>query len=265
MARRGSDISTALGLLIGVGGLLAGFTLDGGNPLALVGIPALIIIVAGTIGALTVSSNIRDVMRIPGLIMKSMQRQAGPSPQLAQQLLEFAEKARRDGILSLEDTVEDLEDETLRKGLRLVVDGTESEILVEVLESDLAIQEQRLMDDAGLFETAGGFSPTMGIIGTVMGLVLVLGHLGGDTNELGRSVATAFIATLYGIGLANLLWLPVGYKLRLQVKQFRLQKQLIIVGVRSIQQGESPALVKEKIEGFLEEQEKKELEASRAE
>jgi chemotaxis protein MotA len=197
--------------------------------------------------------------------MQSMQRVAGPSPQLAQQLLEFAEKARRDGILSLEDTVEDLEDEMLRKGLRLVVDGTESEILVEVLESDLSIMEQRKMEDATLFETAGGFSPTMGIIGTVMGLVLVLGHLGGDTNELGRSVATAFIATLYGIGLANLLWLPVGNKLKAQVKAFRLQKQLIIVGVRSIQQGESPALVKEKIEGFLEEQEKKELDANRTE
>ena len=143
----------------------------------------------------------------------------GPSPQLAQQLLEFAEKARRDGILSLEDTVEDLEDDMLRKGLRLVVDGTESEILVEVLESDLSIMEQRKMEEAVLFETAGGFSPTMGIIGTVMGLVLVLGHLGGDTNELGRSVATAFIATLYGIGFANLLWLPVGNKLKVQVKR----------------------------------------------
>jgi chemotaxis protein MotA len=197
--------------------------------------------------------------------MQSMQRVSGPSPQLAQQLLEFAEKARRDGILSLEDTVEDLEDEMLRKGLRLVVDGTESEILVEVLESDLAIMEQRKMEDAILFETAGGFSPTMGIIGTVMGLVLVLGRLGGDMNEMGRSVATAFIATLYGIGLANLVWLPIANKLKSQVKAFRLQKQLIVVGVRSIQQGESPALVREKIEGFLEEQEKKELDANRAE
>jgi chemotaxis protein MotA len=194
-----------------------------------------------------------------------MVRVRGPSPQLAQQLLEFAEKARRDGILSLEDTVEDLEDDTLRKGLRLVVDGTESEILVEVLESDIAILEQKKMEDANLFETAGGFSPTMGIIGTVMGLVLVLGRLGADMNELGRSIATAFIATLYGIGLANLFWLPVANKLKSQVKMFRLEKQLIIVGVRSIQQGESPALVREKIEGFLEETEKKELDANRTE
>ena len=263
MARRGSDTSTVIGLLIGVGGLIVGFLLDGGNIFGLIGIPALIMIVAGTVGALTISSSLRNVLRIPGLITKSMRRVAGPSPQLAQQLLEFAEKARRDGILSLEDTVEDLEDETLRKGLRLVVDGTESEILVEVLESDLTIMEQRMIEDANLFETAGGFSPTMGIIGTVMGLVLVLGRLGADMNELGRSVATAFIATLYGIGLANLFWLPLGLKLKNQIKQFRLEKQLIIVGVRSIQQGESPALVREKIEGFLEEQEKKELDANR--
>lgn len=265
MARRGSDTSTVIGLIMGFGGLLAGFMIDLGNPANLVRIPPLIVIIFGTLGAVTISFSLRHVMSIPSNIAKTMRRVPGPSPQLAQQLLEFAEKARRDGILSLEDTVEDLEDEMLRKGLRLVVDGTESEILVEVLESDLAIMEQRKMEDAILFETAGGFSPTMGIIGTVMGLVLVLGRLGGDMNEMGRSVATAFIATLYGIGLANLVWLPIGNKLKGQVKAFRLQKQLIVVGVRSIQQGESPALVREKIEGFLLEQEKKELDANRAE
>jgi chemotaxis protein MotA len=104
----------------------------------------------------------------------------------------------------------------------------------------------------------------MGIIGTVMGLVLVLGRLGADTKELGRSIAVAFIATLYGISFANLIWLPIANKLKNQVKQFRLEKQLIIVGVRSIQQGESPALVKEKIEGFLEERDKKALDETRA-
>ncbi len=265
MARKGSDTSTIIGMAMGFGGMLAGFIFEGGNPAGLIGISAGIIIVAGTLGAVTVSFSLKHVLSIPKLISQSMRRVPGPSPQLAQQLLEFAEKARRDGILSLEDTVEDLEDEMLRKGLRLVVDGTESEILVEVLESDLAIMEQRMNEGAEVFEAAGGYSPTMGIIGTVMGLVLVLARLGGDMNELGRSVATAFIATLYGIGLANLFWLPIATKLKGQVKAMKLEKQLIIVGVRSIQQGESPALVKEKIEGFLEEAEKKELEANRTE
>ena len=265
MARRGSDTSTVIGLVLGFGGLITAFILDAGNPASLVRIPPLIAILAGTMGAVTVSFSLKHVIAIPAGIAKSMRRVPGPSPQLAQQLLEFAEKARRDGILSLEDTVEDLEDEMLRKGLRLVVDGTESEILVEVLESDLAIMEQRQLEAAEVFEAAGGYSPTMGIIGTVMGLVLVLGRLGGDMLELGHAVASAFIATLYGISFANLIWLPIAVKLKSQVKAMKLEKQLIIVGVRSIQQGESPALVKEKIEGFLEEAEKKELDANRTE
>jgi chemotaxis protein MotA len=153
----------------------------------------------------------------------------------------------------------------LRKGLRLVVDGTESEVLADVLESDLAILEARQLEGSEIFEAAGGYSPTIGIIGTVTGLVLVLARLGGDMNELGRSIASAFIATLYGISFANLIWLPIATKLKNQVKAMKLEKQLIIVGVRSIQQGESPALVKEKIEGFLEEAERKELDANRTE
>ena len=265
MARRGSDTSIIVGMLIGFGGLIAGYLYERGPLAGLIGPSAFIIIVAGTLGAVTVSFSLKAMLSIPRIVRQALQRVHGPSPQLAQQLLEFAEKARRDGILSLEDTVEELEDETLRKGLRLVVDGTESEMLMEVLENDLAITEQRALESAEIMEAAGGFSPTMGIIGTVLGLVLVLGRLGGDVNELGHSIAVAFIATLYGISLANLFWLPVSNKLKGQVKQMRLEKQMIIVGIRSIQQGESPALVKEKIEGFLEEREKRELDANRAE
>jgi flagellar motor component MotA len=168
-----------------VGGLLAGFTLDGGNPMSLVGIPALIIILTGTVGAVTVATSLREVLRVPSLIMQSMQRVAGPSPQLAQQLLEFAEKARRDGILSLEDTVEDLEDDMLRKGLRLVVDGTESEILVEVLESDLSIMEQRKMEDAVLRDHGGAqfsaFKPALAELGLHKPLMAVR-----NTRKIGK-------------------------------------------------------------------------------
>ena len=265
MAKRGSDSSVIIGIIMGFGGVLAGFLYEGGGPASLINVSALIIIVFGTLGALTSSFSLRQVLGIPKIIQQALKSVPGPSPQLAQQLLEFAEKARRDGILSLEDTVEDLEDEMLRKGLRLVVDGTESEVLADVLESDLAILESRQLEGSEIFEAAGGYSPTIGIIGTVTGLVLVLARLGGDMNELGRSIASAFIATLYGISFANLIWLPIATKLKNQVKAMKLEKQLIIVGVRSIQQGESPALVKEKIEGFLEEAERKELDANRTE
>jgi chemotaxis protein MotA len=246
-------------MAVGFGALIVGFILDGGNLIGLFNYQALLMIIGGTIGACITSFSIKEVMAIPRLIMKSMRAVHGPSPRLVQTLLEFAEKARRDGILSLEDTLEELEDETLKKGLRLVVDGTESETLIEVLENDLAIYEMRLRDEAAVFEAAGGYSPTMGIIGTVMGLVLVLGHLGADTAALGHSIATAFIATLYGISFANLIWLPVSFKLKKQIKMERLEKELIIMGVRSIQQGESPALVREKIEGYLEDKDRKAL------
>ena len=233
--------------------MIAGFIIDGGQILSLVGIPALVIILGGTLGALIVSFSLKDVLRIPRLVAQSMRAVKGPSPELAQTLLDFAERARKDGILSLEDTVEEIDDPTLRKGLQLVVDGTESETLSDIIESDIEIDEQRRKGEAAVFETAGGFSPTMGIIGTVMGLVLVLGRLGEDPKAIGHSIATAFIATLYGIALANLFWLPIANKLKYQIKQARLEKELIIVGVRSIQQGESPALVREKLEGILEE------------
>jgi chemotaxis protein MotA len=260
MARKGSDISTFLGMGIGFGGLLVGFIIEGGNPLALIGISALIIIVAGTMGAIVISFGLRKALAIPKLLLESLKPTVGPSPRIVQTLLEFAEKARRDGILSLEDTIEEVEDPTMRKGLRLMIDGTESEVMAEVLETDVAIEDARLREEAAVFDAAGGFSPTMGIIGTVMGLVLVLSHLGGDAKELGHSIAAAFIATLYGIGLANLVWLPVGAKLKNNAKATKAEREMMIVGIRAIQQGESPALVREKLEGFLEAGDKKALE-----
>jgi chemotaxis protein MotA len=156
------------------------------------------------------------------------------------------------------------EDPLLKKGLRYVIDGTDSEALRELLENDVAIFEKHRKHEAEIFTAAGGYSPTMGIIGTVLGLIIVLSNLA-EPDKLGSHIAVAFIATLIGIAMANLFWLPIGNKLKGQVKKFRLEKQLVIVGVRSIQQGESPALVREKIEGFLEESEKKELDANRTE
>jgi len=265
MARKSSDLSVVIGLAVGFGGLAAGFLLDGGKVMSLVGVPAIIMILAGTFGAVIISFSLEEALAIPAGFMRAMQRARGPSPQVAEQLLGYSDKARRDGLLSLEDIVEDIEDETMRKGLRMVVDGVDADAVIEVLESDYMIYEQTRLDEAAVFDAAGGFSPTMGIIGTVMGLVLVLTRLGGaDPAELGRSVATAFIATLYGIGFANLLWLPIANKLRNQLKKMRREKQLIIMGIRCIQQGEAPGLVREKLEGFLSESQRKELSAEPA-
>lgn len=251
MARRGADLSVLVGLVLGFGALGVGFIFEQGNLLALVGLSALIIILGGTFGALVISYNVVDVLGIFRLIRTAMLPTKGPSAQLLEVLCEFSEKARRDGILSLEDAIEDTEDEFLKKGMRLVVDGTESETIASILENDIYLFDMRRKEESSIFETAGGFSPTMGIIGTVMGLVLVLSVLSEDPKALGHSIATAFIATLYGISFANLFWLPIANKLKYRAKREKLQKEMVLAGVLSIQLGENPNLVRQKLESFI--------------
>jgi chemotaxis protein MotA len=252
MNKGGMDIATWLGITMGFGTLIFGFVIEGGNPAALVGISPIIIIAGGTIGALMTSFTIKDVLNIPNLIMEANKLSPDVTKDNLEVLITFSEKARREGLLSLESDIQDLNDRFLQKGLKLAVDGTDPEIIRSVLENDIYLFELRKKEEAAIFDTAGGFSPTMGIIGTVMGLVLVLSHLGGSGEELGHSIAVAFIATLYGIGLANLFWLPVGNKLKLKLKKEKLQKELIIVSVLSMLAGENPSILRDKLEGFLE-------------
>jgi chemotaxis protein MotA len=254
MNKSGSDSSTIIGMAMGFGGLLMGFMLEGGNPRGLVGFSALLIIATGTCGAVIVSFGLKEFLKIPSFITQSMKTALGPSKELVQLLYNFAEKARREGLLSLEDDIDKLADEFLKKGIRLVVDGVDPEIVRNTLENDITLFEHRKKEDAEVMFQAGGFSPTMGIVGTVMGLVLVLGNLGGDTSALGHAIAVAFIATLYGIGLANLFWLPIANKLKVKMKQEVLARELILTGILSIQAGENPSLIKDKLGAYVDEE-----------
>jgi chemotaxis protein MotA len=251
MAKKGSNPALLIGLAMGIGGLLVGFIMERGNPLSLFGLSALIIIVAGTLGALTISAGFGAVLALPKLALGTMKGAAGPSVEFVEQFVEYAERARKDGLLSLEEIVDQLDEPIMKKGLQLVVDGTESEVIGEMLENDIYLHELRVKENAAVFETAGGFSPTIGIIGTVMGLVLVLSHLGGDAAALGESIATAFIATLYGVGLANLVLLPIGNNIKAKGRVEKLQMELIVAGVLAIQRGESPGLVRSKLKSYL--------------
>ena len=163
---------------------------------------------------------------------------------LIEVMVNIAEKARREGVLSLEADIQgELSDKKydpmLRKGLRLTVDGSEPELIKHMLENEISFYEERQKKNAAVFEAAGGFAPTMGIIGTVMGLINVLGNLA-NPDELGPAVAMAFVATLWGIGSANLFWLPVGSKIKLKMKLEVVQREMIVEGVMSIQAGENP-------------------------
>ncbi|NNM53744.1 MAG: flagellar motor protein [Spirochaetales bacterium] len=256
-AGKGMDISTVVGLILGMGGIVTGYIIEGGNPASLLGLSAFIIIFAGVSGALIVSFGIKDFLRIGAILSESFTPANEANAELAGQIVDLSDKARKEGLLSLDDMVDDIEDPLFRKGIRMVVDGVDPDEIEKILDTDMTIYEAKKKEDAEVYAQAGGFAPTMGIIGTVTGLVLVLGNLAGDVEHLGHAIAAAFIATLYGISLANIFALPVANKLKGKIKKEKLRMEMILAGVFAIHKGESPMLVKEKMMSYLEEAEQK--------
>jgi chemotaxis protein MotA len=254
------DIATGLGIFLGFGMLLFGYVIEEGSIPALLAISPVFIVFGGTLGAITCQHTMKEIMSLPRYIMEAMQLPKGNDAalkQLIETLVNLAEKARREGVLSLESDIQgELSDKkydpSLRKGLRLMVDGSEPELIKHMLENEIIIYEAKKKREASIFDAAGGYSPTMGIIGTVMGLIKVLGSLS-DPSQLAPAVAMAFIATLYGVSFANLVYLPLGGKLKGKLASEVLQKELTIEGVMSIQAGENPRILREKLEVFLSE------------
>jgi chemotaxis protein MotA len=257
------NLATVIGIPVGLGCLLVAFLIEGGNPASLLLPSPFIIIFGGVAGALLVAFDLSDVMSIPKLIGVAMKMPATREKDLALRFVALAEKSRRDGLLSLEEDMQALdakEDALLKKGLRYVIDGTDSDALHELLENDIAIFEKHRKHEAEIFEAAGGFSPTMGIIGTVLGLIVVLSKLN-EPEKLGESIAVAFIATLLGISLANLVFLPLATKLKVVLAKEKNTKEMIVAGVLAIQQGESPKLVGDKLAAYVSEKERAALES----
>ncbi len=257
------NLASIIGLIGGIGALLAAYVIEGGNPADLLIISPLIIIFGGTFGALFLQYDMEDIMASPKLMGQAMKIPPTKDKDLALRFVALAEKSRRDGLLSLEEDMQSLdpkEDSLLKKGLRYVIDGTDSEALRDLLENDIAIFEKHRKHQAEMFTAAGGYSPTMGIIGTVLGLTIVLKNLS-EPEKLGENIAVAFIATLLGILLANSVFLPIGGKLKGVIAKEKNTKEMIIAGVLAIQQGESPKLVGDKLAAFLPEKDRSALES----
>jgi chemotaxis protein MotA len=257
------NLASLIGIIGGIGALMAAYVIEGGNPAELLIPSPLIIIFGGTFGALLLQYDMEDVLSIPKLIGQIMRNPPTKDKDLALRFVALAEKSRRDGLLSLEEDMQSLdpkEDSLLKKGLRYVIDGTDSEALRELLENDISIFEKHRKHQAEMFLAAGGYSPTMGIIGTVLGLTIVLKNLS-EPEKLGESIAVAFIATLIGILLANSVFLPIGGKLKGVIAKEKNTKEMIIAGVLAIQQGESPKLVGDKLAAFLPEKDRAALES----
>jgi len=230
--------------------LIGGFLLEGGHFTSLLEPTAAMIVFGGTAGATIASFSMDDIKQVPTLFKIMFTEKKYEVNELISILTGFAEKARREGLLSLERETTAIDDEFLRQGIQLVVDGTDPALVRDILETQIDFTEQRHKIGADIFEAAGGYSPTMGIIGTVMGLVHVLSNLA-DPESLGPSIAVAFIATLYGVAFANVAWLPIGHKLKLKSKQERFMREIGLEGILSIQAGDNPSIVREKLRAFL--------------
>lgn len=241
-------VATIAGLVIGFAGILVGYIMEGGQLGALVGPTAFLIVIGGTVGAATVSHSVADMLRLPKLVMATLKTAPDRRLSILEEMVKLAEMARRDGLLVLESHQSD--DMFFNRAVTLVVDGTDSDTTKDILLLDVEAMETRHEQSAEVFTTMGGFAPTMGILGTVMGLVMVLGHLE-DPSKLGHSIAVAFLATLYGVGSANLLFLPLASKLKLISKMEVNERMMVIEGALAIQAGDNPRILKEKLTAYI--------------
>lgn len=249
------DKASLGGIILAVGGILAGLLIEGGNLGQVLQPTAAMIVFGGTLGAV--------LLQFPLPIIVLAIRQLGSvfvtSPRdgqaTIQMLVSYAQKARREGIVSLDVELERIEDPFLRKSLMLAVDGTEPAELRKMMELELDNQAEYEEQVPQVFESAGGFAPTVGIIGAVLGLIQVMQHLD-KIDEVGRGIAVAFVATIYGVGSANLLYLPMAGKMKSRIREQQILREMTLEGVASILEGMNPHMLETKLYGFLVEEAK---------
>jgi chemotaxis protein MotA len=244
------DKTTLVGLILGIGAVLGGAVLDETAISSLVSIPAFLIVVVGTLGATTLSNPLENIIKLPVLLRCAFFDRGHHGPDLIEVFVRLSSKARKDGILSLEADIDGIDDRFLRKGLQLVVDGANEDVITEVLEADIAATEARHRAGYGMFDTMGGFAPTLGILGAVMGLIHVLSRVE-DPTKLAAGIAVAFVATLYGVGSANLIFFPIGNKLHAKSDQEARMRRMMLHGVLSLLKSDNPRTVRDKLEVYL--------------
>ena len=244
------DIATVLGIVLSFAGFLGGFVMEGGHLTSLIQVSAMLIVFGGTFGATMASFPLDKSISLPQLIIRSIIHPKEDAKEIIRQFVAFADKARREGLLVLEEDIQNVRDEFLRRGIQLVIDGTDAELVKEVLKAEVEYMRHRHEVGIQYLEGLGAYAPTFGIIGTVMGLVHVLSNLS-DPSSLGPAIAAAFLATLYGVVSANAVFLPIGSKLKIVSAHEAHIREMIIEGVLSIQAGDNPRIVKEKLNAFL--------------
>jgi chemotaxis protein MotA len=244
------DILSVVGLVVGLVAIIGGNILEGGHTGSLMQLTAFVIVAGGTIGAVMVQSPLAVFLRALKMVAWVFLPPRLAGEEAVRKIVGWSQTARKEGLLGLESTAESEPDPFARKGLQLLVDGTEPDAIRSILEAELSTKEHFDTQAAKVFEGMGGYSPTIGIIGAVMGLIHVMQNLS-DPTKLGAGIAVAFVATIYGVGLANLVFLPFANKLKALVHGQSQFRTMLVEGVISIAAGENPRHIENKLQGYL--------------
>ena len=244
------DFASILGLVVAFGGIIGGLVLEGGKVSDVTQVTAAIVVLGGTLGAVMVTSPMAALLGAVKSLKKVFFEETVHPEAAVEEIIGYATKARKSSIISLEEDLDKISDPFLRKALSLAVDGTDLKELRNMMEMELTQAEKHAEADAKVFEAAGGYSPTIGIIGAVMGLIQVMKHLE-NIEEVGRGIAVAFVATVYGVAVANLFFLPAASKIKARIHSDVSAKELMLEGVISIVEGMNPKLIRVKLEAFL--------------
>jgi len=249
--KRNPDIATLLGLLLGIIGIFGAFLWEGGNLEGILLPPAMLIVFAGTFAAALIGTSMKTFLNMGKMVNLVLFPPTYAMQDAIATLVRFSTVARKDGLLALEKELGSVDNPFMRKILRFAIDGTEPEILRSLAETEVDYVTERHAQSAALFQKMGGYSPTMGIIGTVMGLIATLASAGDNADTLIRHIASAFVATLWGVFMANIVWLPIADKLKSIHNEEYLFMDMIVEGVLAIQAGEIPSVIKARLNSML--------------
>lgn len=240
------DRATFFGLLIGIGGILAGNFIEGGQVASLVQGTAFLIVISGTLGAVLVSNRSSDIKLGMGLFRQAFSQQKLNFEQPIKEIVDCSRLAKKESLFALEAKLTTLNSALLKEVLKNVIDGVEPKLTRQIFENIIQKEEQRLLHAGKIWIDAGGFSPTIGIIGAVLGLIHVMGNLA-DTTKLGAGIAVAFVATVYGVGFANLIFIPIGNKIKKNVAEVSKHKYMVLDGALMIGSGLNSQLIEQKL------------------
>ena len=257
------DLASLIGIVLGIVAILGGQILEGGHVGSILQPTAALIVFGGTFGACLLQYRLSSVFASLKAVVRVFMDPKTNNREVIREIIRLANKARKEGVIALEQDVEQIEDRFLRRALTMAMDGIEPKVLRDTMELEIANIEDEAEEPIKFWQSAGGYSPTIGILGAVLGLIHVMENLQ-EPSKLGSGIAVAFVATVYGVGFANLIYFPFSGKLKTKVRSQLITKELMLVGVIGILEGENPRLIEDKLSSYLTRSEQEESQKNEA-